>query len=111
MNEQLVDKSLTYSSESTSDALNFEQALAELERIVRDLEDGQLGLDEALARYEQGVALVRSCYGQLRQAEQRILQLTGVDENNQPLLTPFKHEATAPAGSFPTWPQTPPQID
>ncbi len=31
-----------------------------------------------------------------RDAEQRILQLTGSDDNNQPILTPFKHEATAP---------------
>ena len=46
-------------SEPTSDPLNFEQALADLERIVRALEDGQIGLEEALAHYEQGVALLR----------------------------------------------------
>jgi exodeoxyribonuclease VII small subunit len=73
----------------------FEDSLAELERLVRELEDGRLGLDEALARYEQGVGLIKHCYGQLRQAEQRILLLTGVDESGQPLLQPFKHEATA----------------
>ena len=32
---------------------------------MRDLEDGQLGLDESLARYEQGVALIRACQAQL----------------------------------------------
>ena len=73
----------------------FEDSLSELERIVRDLEDGQLGLDESLARYEQGVALIRRCQAQLAQAEQRILLLTGVQPDGQPALEPFQHEATA----------------
>jgi exodeoxyribonuclease VII small subunit len=77
------------------DPIPFEESLIELERTVRDLEDGRLGLDDALARYEQGVGLLRRCYTQLRDAEERILLLTGADENNQPILTPFKHEATA----------------
>lgn len=84
-------------NEQPAEQLPFEESLIELERAVRDLEDGRLGLDEALARYEQGVGLVRRCYAQLRDTEQRILLLTGVDENNQPILAPFKHEATAPA--------------
>ena len=73
----------------------FEDSLSDLERIVRDLEDGQLGLDESLARYEQGVALIRRCQAQLTQAEQRILLLTGVEADGQPMLQPFAHEATA----------------
>jgi exodeoxyribonuclease VII small subunit len=73
----------------------FEDSLAELERLVRELEDGRLGLDDALARYEQGVGLIKHCYGQLRRAEQRILLLTGIDEAGQPILQPLKHEATA----------------
>ena len=56
--------------------LTFEQSLIELERTVRELEDGQLGLEDALARYEQGVALLKRCYGQLRQVEQKIVELT-----------------------------------
>ncbi len=76
---------------------SFEEALGELERIVRELEDGSLGLEEAMTRYEQGVALLRRCQGQLRQAEQRILLLTGLGEEGQAILQPFKHEATAPA--------------
>lgn len=73
---------------------SFEDSLTDLERIVRDLEEGQLGLDEALARYEQGVALIRRCQGQLAQAEQRILVLTGLEPNGEPILQPFAHEAT-----------------
>ena len=82
-------------SETPAGTRSFEESLVELERTVRELEDGRLGLDEALARYEQGVGLIKFCYNQLRQAEQKILLLTGVDENGQPLLQPFRHEATA----------------
>jgi exodeoxyribonuclease VII small subunit len=76
----------------------FELALAELEQVVRELEEGQLGLDEALARYERGVALVRQCQGRLREAELRILALVGV-EGEEPITEPFAHEATARNGS------------
>ena len=72
----------------------FEQALAELERVVRDLEDGKIGLEDSLRRYEQGVALLKRCYGQLRQAEQRISELVCVDESGNPVLKPFDHAAT-----------------
>jgi exodeoxyribonuclease VII small subunit len=71
----------------------FEEALAKLEVIVRELEDGTTGLDDALARYEAGIGLLKDCYGQLRRAEQRILQLTGTDDEGRPLLTPFEHTA------------------
>jgi exodeoxyribonuclease VII small subunit len=83
-------------SENPPEELTFEEALARLEQIVRDLEDAHLGLDESLARYEQGVKLIKDCHARLQQAEQRILLLTGVEEG-EPVLQPFKHEATAPA--------------
>jgi len=83
--------------EPTADSLTFEQALADLERIVRELEDGKTGLEEALARYEQGMALLRRCYGQLRQAEQRIIELTGVDGDGNPLTKAFDHRASIDA--------------
>ena len=82
-------------TEPLADGLAFEDALVELERTVRDLEDGRLGLDDALSRYERGVGLIKDCHGRLRQAEQRILLLTGVDDNGKPLLQAFQHEATA----------------
>lgn len=84
-------------NEPQTNGRTFEDSLLELERMVRELEDGRLGLEDALARYEQGVGLIKSCYQQLRQAEQRILLLTGIDEVQQPILQPFKHEATAVA--------------
>jgi exodeoxyribonuclease VII small subunit len=83
-------------SDSPSNNLTFEQALAELEQIVRELEDGQVGLEESLSRYEVGVRLLKRCYQQLSQAEQRILRLTGVDEDGSPLTAEFDHTATNP---------------
>jgi exodeoxyribonuclease VII small subunit len=81
-------------NEAAAEKMKFEDALAELERIVRELEDGQTGLEQSLARYEQGVALLRRCYQQLQQAEQRILVLTGQTEDGAPVLKPFAHAAT-----------------
>jgi exodeoxyribonuclease VII small subunit len=78
------------------ESLTFEQALAELEGIVRELEDGQTDLEQALSRYEQGVGLLKRCYAQLQQAEQRILLLTGQDESGLPVTRPFEHAATLP---------------
>ena len=62
-------------SQPPGDSLTFEESLAELDRIVRELEDGKLGLEDALCRYETGVGLLKRCYTQLQQVEQRILQL------------------------------------
>jgi exodeoxyribonuclease VII small subunit len=82
-------------SDSPYDNLTFEQALARLEEILRELEDGQTGLEDALGRYETGIGLLKRCYGQLREAEQRIFHLTGLDADGKPILQPFEHLATA----------------
>jgi exodeoxyribonuclease VII small subunit len=81
-------------NDSPAETLTFEQALAELEGIVRELEDGQTDLEQALGRYEQGVKLLKRCYAQLQQAEQRILLVTGQDECGGPVTQPFEHAAT-----------------
>ncbi len=81
-------------SDSSGPDLTFEQALTELDRLVRTLEDGQLGLEEALVSYEMGVGLLKRCYTQLEKAEQRILLLTGEDAEGQPITRPFDHTAS-----------------
>lgn len=53
-------------------ALDFEEALAELERIVRQLEEGKGKLDEAIEAYGRGVALKRHCEAKLAQAQTRV---------------------------------------
>ena len=51
---------------------DFESDLKELEKIVKQLEAGDLSLKEALKLYERGVSLSRSCHEQLEEAERRI---------------------------------------
>lgn len=55
---------------------DFESAIAELEKIVKQLEDGDLPLDTSLALFERGVALSRYCHDQLGAAQKRIEVLT-----------------------------------
>jgi exodeoxyribonuclease VII small subunit len=86
---------MSESAESPDDSPNFEQALAALEEIVHDLEEGQLGLKEALRRYEMGVKLLKKCHALLAQAERRIELLTGVDAQGQPVVEPFDEQAAA----------------
>ena len=57
-------------------AMSFETALAELETLVRSLEQGQIGLDDSLAAYERGTALKRHCAEKLKAAELRVEQLS-----------------------------------
>src|SRR5512136_2380860 len=59
------------------DELRFSEALAELESIVSALEGGQLDLEDGLARYERGVALLRACQAKLSAAEQKVTMLMG----------------------------------
>ena len=51
---------------------DFESALAELETIVKTLEDGDLALEKSLALFERGVALSRFCHTRLEEAERRV---------------------------------------
>ena len=53
-------------------AMSFEDALAELEQIVRRLEAGQVKLDEAILSYERGAQLKRHCEQKLNEAQQRV---------------------------------------
>jgi exodeoxyribonuclease VII small subunit len=55
---------------------DFESAIAELEKIVKQLEDGDLSLDTSLALFERGVELSRYCHDQLGAAQRRIEVLT-----------------------------------
>ena len=57
--------------------MTFGAALAELEQIVRALENGQLELEESLERYERGVALLASCQKKLTEARQKVTALIG----------------------------------
>jgi exodeoxyribonuclease VII small subunit len=80
-------------SEPVPAEVSFEDALTELENIVRELEDGSIGLEQSLARYEVGVGLLKQCYAKLAAAEKRIVQLAGIDADGNAVLEPFAHSA------------------
>ncbi len=52
--------------------VKFEEALKKLEKIVEDLEKGDLSLDEALKKYQEGIELSRSCSSRLENAKKKI---------------------------------------
>jgi exodeoxyribonuclease VII small subunit len=56
----------------TISGLSFEDALAELERVVKSLEGGQQKLEDAISAYERGVLLRRHCESKLAEAETRV---------------------------------------
>ena len=60
---------------SSTSIADFEKSLDELERLVRDLEQGGLSLEQSLAAFERGVKLTRECQTALKTAEQRVEQL------------------------------------
>ena len=77
-----------------SSQVSFEAALEDLQGIVESLESGSLGLEDSLARFEEGIGLLKTCNDVLQRAEQRIETLTGVDADGNPTTEPFENEAT-----------------
>lgn len=73
-------------SDNDIDGLSFEAALAELEQIVRTLEQGQAPLDESIALYQRGDRLKRHCEARLKDAQARIDKIT-VNADGQPTAT------------------------
>ncbi len=70
-------------------APSFEASLRELDRVVKELESGALGLDDALATYEKGVRLLGQCHGLLDKAERQVALMTDVDAEGNPRSVPF----------------------
>jgi exodeoxyribonuclease VII small subunit len=75
---------------SDAAAPDFEKSLQELEKLIAQLERGDLPLADSLALFEQGVALTRSCHSALSQAQQRVEILLKDGENQ---LRPFDADA------------------
>lgn len=69
---------------------SFESSLDELEKVVKQLEAGDLPLEQSLKLFEQGMALSESCRKQLEDAETRVEAL--VKRNGKIQVEPFRHE-------------------
>ena len=65
---------------------SFEEALSKLEAIVRDIEEGKIGLEESIKRYEDGIGLLSHCRKILAQAELKIqtLQQQAAEQAHDP---------------------------
>ncbi len=53
-------------------SINLEKSLADLETLVEELESGDLPLDQAMKKFEQGIKLTRGCQAALKDAEQKV---------------------------------------
>lgn len=73
--------------------LSFEQALDELDGLVRKMESGELGLDDSIAAYRRGAQLARYCQERLSAAEQEIRKL---DNDVLKALEPDELRGTEP---------------
>ena len=80
----------------------FEEALAELEQILAEIEGGELGLEDSLAKYERGNFLIHHCRGVLNTAEKQIELLSKSADGGlsaAPLQDPPEPPAAAPGAN------------
>ena len=68
--------------------MSFEEALEALEAVVHDLEEGELGLEASIGRYEEGIGIVKRCLQILREAEGKVEILTR-DLTDRAAFEPF----------------------
>ncbi len=66
---------------------DFEKSLHQLETIVQQMENGELGLEESLKQFEQGIQLAKSCQDALTNAELKVKQL--IEQNGLQQTMPF----------------------
>ncbi|MCW5982316.1 MAG: exodeoxyribonuclease VII small subunit [Bryobacteraceae bacterium] len=71
-------------AEPDKPALSFEASLSELERLVKELESGELPLEKALECFEKGVALSDACRRRLEEAETRVEILLRKNQKIEP---------------------------
>ena len=63
-------------SEIPVEDMTFEQAMSELERVVGQLERGDVALDQSIALYERGALLKKRCEAKLKEAEEKVAAIT-----------------------------------
>jgi exodeoxyribonuclease VII small subunit len=78
-------------SKKTEAGPDFEKTLAELEKLVSNLEEGDLSLNESLSGFKRGIELTQQCQAVLDNAQQTVEQLT--DNDDQDSLKPFDPDA------------------
>lgn len=82
---------MSKNAETEFAGLTFEQAFERLEAAIQALDEGDLSLDDALARFEEGTRLMRYCAGLLETAELQVQQLLS-DSSDTVTLAPLESE-------------------
>ena len=75
-------------AQDNSNLKDFEKSLQKLEKIVSQMESGDLGLEESLAQFETGIKLARNCQDSLASAELRVEQL--IEKNGLQQTVPLE---------------------
>ena len=75
-------------ADSNDNLKDFEKSLQNLEKIVTQMESGELGLEESLAQFESGIRLAKTCQDTLANAELRVEQL--IEKNGLQQTVPFE---------------------
>ena len=70
--------------------MTFEQAMSELERIVIQLEKGDVPLEDSISLYEKGAELKKRCETKLKEAEQKVAAITLDEEGSVTGTKPFE---------------------
>lgn len=76
---------------ATISEMNFEDALSELETIVKSMESGGSKLEDSIKSYERGIELRKHCESKLREAQEKIEKIT-MTENGSLATEPFAEE-------------------
>ncbi|MDW3223460.1 MAG: exodeoxyribonuclease VII small subunit [Paracoccaceae bacterium] len=77
-------------TDSPVEEMSFEQAMAELEKVLGQLERGDVALDESIALYERGAALKARCETKLKEAEEKVAAITLDGDGNPTGAAPVK---------------------
>jgi exodeoxyribonuclease VII small subunit len=72
-------------SAETAEVLSFEEAMGRLSEIVEELEAGELNLEVSLKRFEEGIQLARKSQARLDEAEAKVEELLGFDDEGSPI--------------------------
>lgn len=75
---------------SKKKAVSFEESLAELEQLVKQMDSGELTLEESLIAFESGIGLIRNCQSALQTAEQKVQKL--VEKNGHLEIEAFQND-------------------
>ena len=84
-----AERTTQYDYEVLMAEQTFEQLVSQLEKVVRQLEQGELSLDQSIAAFEEGVKLARTCEKKLQEAKGKIEQLVK-DESGKTKVEPFE---------------------